>query len=151
MAGWHHRLDGHESEQTPGVGDGQGGLVCCDSWGRKESDMTERMNWIELMVQMGYTSNQHLWWNFQKTAEFVLRSHVISQEHNPGKTIKGHNQILKPQGPLNTFRWIWSDYRLYGIWLYFSYCIFIFGVGWSIPLSKTTKFTVVKQLLDFVF
>ena len=46
MAGWHHRLDGRESEWTPGVGDGQGGLVCCDSWGRKESDMTERLNWI---------------------------------------------------------------------------------------------------------
>ena len=41
MAGWHHRLDGHEFEQTLGVGDGQGGLGCCDSWGRKESDMTE--------------------------------------------------------------------------------------------------------------
>ena len=35
MAGWHHRLNGHESERTPGVGDGQGGLGCCDSWGRK--------------------------------------------------------------------------------------------------------------------
>ena len=40
MAGWHHRLNRHESEWTSGVGDGQGGLVCCDSWGRKESDMT---------------------------------------------------------------------------------------------------------------
>ena len=46
MAGWHHRLNGRES---PGVGDGQGGLVCCDSWGRKESDMTERLNGNELM------------------------------------------------------------------------------------------------------
>ena len=41
MAGWHHRLDGRESEGTPGVGDGQGGLACCDSWGLKESDTTE--------------------------------------------------------------------------------------------------------------
>ena len=41
MAGWHHRLDGHEFEQTLGVGDGQGGLVFCDSWGRRESDTTE--------------------------------------------------------------------------------------------------------------
>ena len=48
MAGWHHGLDGRESEWTPGVGDGQGGLVCCDSWGRKESDTTERLNWTEL-------------------------------------------------------------------------------------------------------
>ena len=45
MAGWHHWLDGHESEWTPGVGDGQGGLVCCDSWGRKESDTTEWLTW----------------------------------------------------------------------------------------------------------
>ena len=50
MAGWHHRLNGRESEWTPGVGDGQGGLVCCDSWGRKESDTTERLNWTELML-----------------------------------------------------------------------------------------------------
>ena len=47
MAGWHHGLDGRESEWTPGVGGGQGGLVCCDSWGRKESDMTEQLNWTE--------------------------------------------------------------------------------------------------------
>ena len=48
MAGWHHWLDGRESEWTPGVGDGQGGLACYDSWGRKESDTTERLNWTEL-------------------------------------------------------------------------------------------------------
>ena len=47
MAGWHHWLDERESEWTLGVGDGQGGLVCCDSWGRKESDMTERLNWTD--------------------------------------------------------------------------------------------------------
>ena len=48
MAGWHHWLDGCEFEWTPGVGDGQGGLACCDSWGRKESDMPEQLNWTEL-------------------------------------------------------------------------------------------------------
>ena len=48
MAGWHHRLDGREFEWTPGVGKGQGGLECCDSWGCKESDTTERLNWTEL-------------------------------------------------------------------------------------------------------
>ena len=47
MAGWHHRLDGCEFEWTPGVGDGQGGLMWSDSWGRKESDMTEQLNWTE--------------------------------------------------------------------------------------------------------
>ena len=44
MAGWHHWLNGHESERTPGVGDGQGGLACCDSRGLKELDATERLN-----------------------------------------------------------------------------------------------------------
>ena len=44
MAGWHHRLNGHEFEQTLEVGDEQGGLVCWDSWGRKESDTIERLN-----------------------------------------------------------------------------------------------------------
>ena len=48
MAGWHHWLNGREFEWTPGVGDGQGGLACCDSWGRKELDTTERLNWTEL-------------------------------------------------------------------------------------------------------
>ena len=47
MAGWHRWLDGHEAEWTPGVGDGQGGLACCDSWGRKELDTTERLIWSE--------------------------------------------------------------------------------------------------------
>ena len=47
MAGWHHQLDGCEFEWTSGVGDGQGSLACCDSWGRKESDTTEQLNWTE--------------------------------------------------------------------------------------------------------
>ena len=47
MAGWHHWLDGLESEWTSGVGDGQGGLVCCDSWGHKESVRTERLKWTD--------------------------------------------------------------------------------------------------------
>ena len=48
MAGWHHWLGGRGSEWTPGVGDGQGGMVYCNSWGRKESDTTERLNWTKL-------------------------------------------------------------------------------------------------------
>ena len=50
MAGWHHWLDGHEFEWTPGVGDGQGGLVCYNSWGCQESDMAEWLNWLMLVV-----------------------------------------------------------------------------------------------------
>ena len=44
MVGWHHQLNGHGFGWTPGVGDGQGGLACCGSWGRKESDATELLN-----------------------------------------------------------------------------------------------------------
>ena len=44
MVGWHHQLNGHEFKQTPGDGEGQGGLACCSPWGDKESDMTERLN-----------------------------------------------------------------------------------------------------------
>ena len=52
MAGWHHWLNGHQFEWPLGIGYGQGGLVCCDSWGRKESDMTEtELNWIITNVE----------------------------------------------------------------------------------------------------
>ena len=44
MVGWHHRLNGHEFEQTPEDGEGQGSLMCCSPWGRKESDIPERLN-----------------------------------------------------------------------------------------------------------
>ena len=48
--GWHHQLNGQEFEQTPGDSKGQGRLACCDSWGRKESDTTEQLNWTELTL-----------------------------------------------------------------------------------------------------
>ena len=64
MVGWHHRLDGHEFEQAPGVGDGQGSLACCSPWGRKEPDMTEQLNnisflgmvWLLLLPLLEYLS-----------------------------------------------------------------------------------------------
>ena len=60
MAGWHHWLDGRESQWTPGVGAGQGGLVCCNSWGRKESDMTS--GWTKLLeiVMVGLDAGWHI-------------------------------------------------------------------------------------------
>ena len=66
MAGWHHWLDGCESERTPGVGDGQGGLACCDSWGHKESDTTERLNWTVMNLCLAWWECifllQNLYW-----------------------------------------------------------------------------------------
>ena len=66
MAGWHHRLDGHESGWTPGVGDGQGGLACCDSWCGKESDTTEWLNWTKLKACYNFilSSNVFTFYSF---------------------------------------------------------------------------------------
>ena len=63
MAGWHHWLDGRESEWAPGVGGGQRGLVCCYSWGCKESDTTERLNWTELknLFKRFLSISQEIW------------------------------------------------------------------------------------------
>ena len=47
MSGWHHQLDEREFVLTPGVGNGQGGLACCDSWGRKELDTPEQLTWTD--------------------------------------------------------------------------------------------------------
>ena len=63
MVGWHHRLNGHGFGWTPGVGDGQWGLACCISWGHKESDTTEWMNWTELCF-----------WSEVKVAQFCQTS-----------------------------------------------------------------------------
>ena len=55
MVGWHHWLNEHEFEQALGDGEGQGGLACCSSWSRKESDTTEQLNRTELSVKRGFT------------------------------------------------------------------------------------------------
>ena len=57
LVGWDHQLDGHECEQAPGVGDGQGGLACCSPWGHKELDMTEWLNWTELIPLAAWPIN----------------------------------------------------------------------------------------------
>ena len=72
MAGWHNRLDGCEFEWTPGVGNGQGGLECCDSWGRRESDTTERLNWTDMAVLLKID-----YWDFPGGS--VLRIHLLVQ------------------------------------------------------------------------
>ena len=52
MVGWHQRLDGYEFEQASGVGDGQGSLVCCSSWGHKKSDTTKWLNWTDCISKL---------------------------------------------------------------------------------------------------
>ena len=63
MVGKHHRLNGHGFGCTPGVGDGQGSLACWGSWGRKESDTTERLNWTELMHNRQKVVTTHMYMN----------------------------------------------------------------------------------------
>ena len=58
MVGWHHRYDGHEFEEAPGVGDGQGSLACCSPWGCKESDTTEQLNLNELKIILNFSYPQ---------------------------------------------------------------------------------------------
>jgi len=72
MAGWHHQLNGRESQWTPGVGDGQGGLVCCDSWGRKESDTTEKLNWTEPSLHIDDPQKPLSSWGWFKVLAFLL-------------------------------------------------------------------------------
>ena len=76
MAGWHHWLDERESEWTPGDGDEQGGLVCCDSWGLKESDTTEWLNWTILFWLWSFCNK--IWSHFQHT--FIV--YVVTWENN---------------------------------------------------------------------
>ena len=61
MVGWHHRLNGHEFEEAPEVGDGQGSLACCSSRGLKESDMTEQLNQTVLIIRNGWIMSPTEW------------------------------------------------------------------------------------------
>ena len=79
MVGWHHWLDGHESEQAPGVRDGQGSLACCSPWGCKESDTTEWLN----------CSAQEVWWKKKKKEN---RTNPIKVE---GKKFKNEYKWLE--------------------------------------------------------
>ena len=83
MTGWHHWLDGHESGWTPGVGAGQGGLACCDSWGCKESDTTERLNWTKLDKNQTITADfRNHQKNIHDLVDWILTISVYSFEKN---------------------------------------------------------------------
>ena len=110
MAGWQHRLDGHEFEWTPGVGERQGGLVCCSPWGRKELYTTERLNWTELLILSFFVS-------FQREVDFIPS--IL------GKKIL--QQIVFFNGEINSMAEKYSLTRTLQVALrqYLGYCDFI--------------------------
>ena len=91
MAGWHHQLNGCEFGWTPGVGDGQGGLVRCNSWGRKESDTTERLNWTEYKfgkLSSGHRTGKHQF-SFQSQRKAMPKnSQTTAQLHSTHTLVK---------------------------------------------------------------
>ena len=86
MVGWHHRLDGHEFEQAPGVGDGQGSLACYSPWGHKELDMTEQLNWTELTRKKEVAFLIKEGHKIMKTTE-VRNSWLTTFDHNLSGTL----------------------------------------------------------------
>ena len=86
MAGWHHRLHGHEFEWTLGVGGGQGGLECCDSWGHKESDTTEQLNSTELNSYPSKTLSKNC--RGRNTSKFILQGHQYPDNKSKDNTKK---------------------------------------------------------------
>ena len=100
MAGWHHWLDGHESEWTLGVGDGQGGLACCSSWGREESDTTERLIWSDLI------------WIWYLTKYYI--QNVLMCLHNNVPNYGTQQCFNKKQTNKNGQK-IWTDTSLKGV------------------------------------
>ena len=94
MAGWHHRLDGNEFEWTPGDGDGQGGLACCNSWGRKESDTTEWLNWTEGCLAFAPNCR----WHATMHSGYDIANQLISRESSKkGDNLDSRDPVASEQ------------------------------------------------------
>ena len=140
MAGWHHWLDGCESEWTPGVGDGQGGLACCDSWGQKESDTTERLNWTELN-----------WCNWEET---MTRGGMLGVYHPPSHCVRFEPKLRwsrtwKSEScpTLDSNTWM-SGYSVYSSFFFtLSAYIYMFPDPFASPLvrDKSRYFLAIQR------
>ena len=106
MAGWHHRLDGGESEWTPGVDDGQGGLACCDSWGHKESDTTERLIWSDLIWCMDVRVGL---WRKLSTEELMLLNCGVGEDSWESLGLQG--DPTSPFWRRSALGFLWKEWR----------------------------------------
>ena len=115
MFGWHHRFNGHESEWTPGVGDGQGGLACCRPWGHKESNMTERLN------ELNWTETSHVQrlWD-SKFLLFGKKDKNFLKYHFPG-TFKFRSINSGKRGPLGDTLFLLGVLRGTGLFIFFFF------------------------------
>ena len=102
MIGWHHRLNGHEFGWTPGVGDGQGGLVCCGSWGHKESNTTERLNWTELYEYESCTVKKADNWRIDASELSCWR--ILLRV--PWTARRSNQSVLKEISPEYSLEWL---------------------------------------------
>ena len=101
MAGWHHWLDGHEFEWTLGDGDGQGGLACCNSWGCKESDTIEQLNWAEYSITCIY----HIFFIYSSVNGYLGCYHILttvnSASVNSGMHVSFQIMLLSTYMPMS--------------------------------------------------
>ena len=84
MVGWHHRLNGHEFEQAPGVSNAPGSLACCSPWGHEKLDMTERLNWTEIKIMCMPSK-----WSF-KTSSIDPFPTDLQVPDSPAQKFRGH-------------------------------------------------------------
>ena len=143
MAGWHHRLDGRESQWTPGVGDGRGGLACCDSWGCKELDTTERLNWTEGRNIDGdrFTRGRgkdmlRMTLIFQKKGKIVILALVVYQSGET-RLCSGNKQFKHFSDLTGQMFFAWHD--VYIVWAGGAFCCSYY-VGSQISGDSITWF-----------
>ena len=126
MAGWHHQLSGHGFRWTTGVGDGQGGLACCSSWGCKESDRTEQLNWTESLLNL-----------ITKEELFFRKTIICLRKRNFVSNLGGLFSLFSYQ-KLDTFQVHWTHWVKIGevhSWLHC--CFYHMGLFCLRPLFKT--------------
>ena len=127
MAGWHHWLDGRESEWTPGVGDRQGGLACCNSWGRKESDTTERLNWTDNVIRINF-----LTWGMSIVNQLKTKS----------------EETLIKSAQRRKLGWIFL--KIGFIWVQLLSCVRLFATPWIAACQASLSITNSRSLLKLM-